>query len=160
GLYLGWRSPYIWGSEERLRGQAVWDMVDFILNGLVFILIGLQLSTILPALASRSVSSLIGLGLAISIALIVIRMVWVFADLYLRKWLAPLPIFQRSKHQVALQRLVSDTHLINRPKWKDALVVGWAGMRGVVSLAAALTLPANVPDRDLLIFLTFFVILV
>jgi CPA1 family monovalent cation:H+ antiporter len=160
GLYLGWRSPYLWGSEERLRGRAVWDMVDFLLNGLVFILIGLQLSTILPALASRSLSFLIGLGVAISVALIVVRMIWVFADLYLRKWLAPLPIFRRSANQMKLLHQASPTQSSSRPKWKDALVVGWAGMRGVVSLAAALALPANIPDRDLLIFLTFFVILV
>ncbi|HUS15440.1 MAG TPA: cation:proton antiporter, partial [Chloroflexia bacterium] len=55
GLYLGWRAPHIWGFEARLRGRAVWDMVNFTLNGLVFILIGLQLSTILPTLAGRSI---------------------------------------------------------------------------------------------------------
>lgn len=87
GLYLGWWEPYFSRSEARLRGSAVWEMVDFILNGLVFILIGLQLSTILRTLAGRSLLALIGLGLLLSLAVIMVRLVWVFLDDYL-SWLS------------------------------------------------------------------------
>jgi CPA1 family monovalent cation:H+ antiporter len=143
GVYLGWWEPYFSRSDARLRGRAVWDMVDFILNGLVFILIGLQLSTILQTLADRSLLALIGLGLLVSLVMILVRLAWVFLDAYLRWWLIRPP---RPADRA--------------PHWREALVVGWAGMRGVVSLAAALALPHTIPERDPLIFLTFIVILV
>jgi NhaP-type Na+/H+ or K+/H+ antiporter len=123
-------------------------MVDFVLNGLVFILIGLQLSLILPALGGRSLVSLIGIGLLVSLALILVRMAWVFGDTYLRWWLD-----QRRAHR-QVQRST------NSPSWRETFVAGWAGMRGVVSLAAGLALPQATPERASLIFLTFFVILV
>ena len=87
GLYLGWWEPYLSRSEARLRGRAVWEMVDFILNGLIFILIGLQLSTILYTLAGRSLIALVGLGLLVSLVVILVRLAWVFLDAYLRWWL-------------------------------------------------------------------------
>jgi CPA1 family monovalent cation:H+ antiporter len=147
GLYVGWRAPYITGSETRLSGRAVWQMVDFVLNGLVFILIGLQLSVILPALIGRSLISLVGIGLLVSLALIVVRMAWVFADSYLRWWL--------DRRKARRGQPPPDP-----PHPQETLVAGWAGMRGVVSLAAALALPATTPERASLIFLTFLVILV
>ena len=143
GLYLGWWEPYLSRSEARLRGRAVWEMVDFILNGLIFILIGLQLSTILYTLAGRSLIALVGLGLLVSLVVILVRLAWVFLDAYLRWWLVRPP---RPADRA--------------PRWRETFVVGWAGMRGVVSLAAALALPQAMPERDLLIFLTFVVILV
>jgi len=142
GLCVGSRLPYIMQSETRLRSRAVWDMVVFVLNGLVFILIGLQLSAILPALAERSLPSLVGLGLLLSLAVILVRFAWVFLDVYLPRWLSP------SRHE-------NDS----APGWREAFVVGWAGMRGVVSLATVLALPLETPHRDVLIFLTFGVIL-
>jgi CPA1 family monovalent cation:H+ antiporter len=151
GLYLGWRSPYISHSEARLRGRAVWDMVDFILNGLVFILIGLQLASIIPSIEGNSLLSLLGLGLLISLTLVLVRMVWVFGETLLQKWYWRLPFpNSKRKHGTMLGAVHS---------WKELFVVGWAGMRGVVSLAAALALPVATPERDNLIFLTFFVIL-
>jgi CPA1 family monovalent cation:H+ antiporter len=147
GLYVGWRAPYITGSETRLSGRAVWQMVDFVLNGLVFILIGLQLSVILPALIGRSLISLVGIGLLVSLALIVVRMAWVFTDSYLRWWL--------DRRKARRGQPPPDP-----PHPQETLVAGWAGMRGVVSLAAALALPATTPERASLIFLTFLVILV
>ena len=149
GLYLGWRAPYDWRSEARLRGHAVWEMVDFILNGLVFILIGLQLSTILSTLAERSLLSLIGLGLLVSIALVGVRMAWIFLDAGLHRWLGP------RFHRVRRGQTIAE----QAASWKEVFVVGWAGMRGVVSLAVVLALPQTTPERNLLIFLTFFVIL-
>ncbi|HEU5103269.1 MAG TPA: Na+/H+ antiporter, partial [Roseiflexaceae bacterium] len=143
GFYLAWWDPYFSRSDARLRGRAVWEMVDFILNGLVFILIGLQLSTILQSLADRSLIGLVGLGLLLCLAVILVRLAWVFLDISLRWWL-----FGRAR---SADRV---------PHWRETFVVGWAGMRGVVSLAAALALPATIPERELLIFLTFVVILV
>jgi monovalent cation/hydrogen antiporter len=141
GLYLGRSAPRIMGAETRVQGRAVWDMLVFVLNGLIFILIGLQLPGIVANLAAWPVAVLIGLGAAVSAAAIVIRFVWVFAT--------------------DLRRVFS------RPEaWREDVVVSWAGMRGVVSLAAALALPltdasgAPFPERDLLIFLTVCVILV
>jgi CPA1 family monovalent cation:H+ antiporter len=150
GLYLGWRAPYIWRSEARLRNQVVWEMVDFVLNGLVFILIGLQLSIILRTMAGRSLLELFGLGLAVSITLVVVRLVWLYLNTYMRVWTASI-----------------GHRLFGRPaptplpptKRREIFIVGWAGMRGVVSLAAVLALPQETPDRNVLIFLTFFVIL-
>jgi NhaP-type Na+/H+ or K+/H+ antiporter len=117
-------------------------MVVFTLNGLVFILIGLQLSSILQALSGRSLVGLIGFAALIAGVVIVVRLVWVFAARYLIWWLARL---KRRR--------------VRRPNPGEALVVGWTGMRGVVSLATALALPFGTPERDLLIFVTFCVIL-
>jgi monovalent cation/hydrogen antiporter len=120
----------------------VWDMVVFVLNGLVFILIGLQLSTILPALSGRTLLALVGLGVLLSLTVILVRLAWVFLTVY-------------------LARLIFGSPLPNdpAPQWREVFVVGWAGMRGVLSLAAALALPLATPERDLLLFLTFCVIL-
>jgi Na+/H+ antiporter len=141
GLLLGWSAPRIMSSETRLRGRAVWDMMVFVLNGLVFILIGLQLSTILGAPSSRSLLSLIGYGSLIALAVVVVRLVWLFCAAYFTWW--------------PRRRLHNDA----RPLWTRTFVVGWAGMRGVVSLATALALPLSIDGRDVLIFITFCVIL-
>jgi CPA1 family monovalent cation:H+ antiporter len=142
GLYVGWTAPGIMQSEVRLRGRAVWDMVVFVLNGLVFILIGLQLSTILGAPSGRSPLALIAYGSLIALAVIVVRLVWMFGATYITWWL------RRPAQRAGA-----------RPQWAHTFVVGWAGMRGVVSLATALALPLSIVDRDLLIFVTFCVIL-
>jgi CPA1 family monovalent cation:H+ antiporter len=142
GLYLGWTAPSIMQSDTRLRGRAVWEMMVFVLNGLVFILIGLQLSTILGALSQRSLWTMIGYGSLIALAVIVVRLIWMFGSAYVSWWL-------RGPAQRAS----------TRPHWAMTLVTGWAGMRGVVSLATALALPLSIPDRELLIFIAFCVIL-
>ena len=151
GLFFGWRSSFTWSSEARVRGRAVWEIVEFLLNGLVFILIGLQLSSILPSLVGRSMLGLIGLGLAVSVTVIVVRIAWVFGDSYLRAYLSRFRIFRRLRWwNKAIPASMS---------WRKLLVVGWSGMRGVVSLAVVLALPEGTPERNILIFLTFFVIL-
>jgi CPA1 family monovalent cation:H+ antiporter len=129
-------------SDVRLRGRAVWDMVVFVLNGLVFILIGLQLSTILGAPSGHSLLALIAYGSLVALAVIVVRLVWMFGAAYITWWL------RRSAQRADA-----------RPQWAVTFVAGWAGMRGVVSLATALALPLSIPGRDLLIFVTFCVIL-
>jgi monovalent cation/hydrogen antiporter len=148
GLCLGRRSATILTPEERVRVNAVWGMVIFLVNGLVFILIGLQLPAIMERLSDRSLGGLVGLGIVLSVTVILVRMVWVFPGTY-------------------LPRLVS-RRLRERdpsPPWQWVVVLGWAGLRGVVSLAAALALPltdaggAPFPERDLIVFLTFCVIL-
>jgi CPA1 family monovalent cation:H+ antiporter len=153
GLYLGWRSPEIVGSRVRLQAGPVWEMAVFLLNGLVFILIGLQLPEVLGFISSKSVPlrQLLWSAAAISVVVIAVRFVWVFAATYL-----PRVLFRKLRERDP------------NPPWQNVCVIAWTGMRGVVSLAAALYLPAriqdNVPGRDLIIdliiFLTFVVILV
>ena len=122
-------------------GRGVWDIVIFLINGFAFILIGLQLPGILDHLAPRSALELIALGVAISLTAIVARIVWVFPATYL-----PRRFSERLRAR--------DPY----PPPNAVFVVSWAGMRGAVSLAAALALPRDVPERELLIFLTFCVI--
>jgi monovalent cation/hydrogen antiporter len=143
GLGLGWLAPRIMDSETRVRARAVWDMVVFVLNGLVFILIGLQLSTILNSLSTQALPRLVGLSLVTAVVLIVVRLVWVYGFWGVRCWLARHKGTPSPPHDA-----------------RDTFVVGWAGMRGVVSLATALALPLSIADRDLLIFVSFAVILV
>lgn len=130
GLVVGWWEPRIMEPETRIRGRAVWDIVVFVLNGLVFILIGLQLPAILDALSDRSLPSLIGGGPLISAAVILVRFAWVFADSALSRRSG------RARHGRG-----------RAPRWPEVFVVAWVGMRGVVSLAAALALPLTTPDR-------------
>ena len=149
GVMVGRAAPRILGSDARVLGSGVWQMVVFTLNGLVFILIGLQLPTILDTLsASRTFGELASWAVIVSVTVIVVRLVWVFPGVYLPGLLSA----RVRAREVA-------------PAPRNVLIVGWAGMRGVVSLAAALALPLTVdggapfPERDLVIFLTFSVIL-
>ena len=150
GLYLGWHVPEILSFRTRLRGGPVWEMVEFILTGFVFILIGLQLPEVLGALSGHSIpiSRLVCYALLISFAVILVRILWVFPATY-------------------LPRLLS-ARLRGRdpyPSWRHVTILAWTGMRGVVSLAAAMALPLATqdgrpfPGRDLILFLTFIVIL-
>jgi CPA1 family monovalent cation:H+ antiporter len=141
GLWLGRHAPKALSSGVRLSGVAAWQILLFLVNGAVFILIGLSLPQALGRLAGRSPAELLGLGGAVAVAVIVARIVYVLGVLYVPKRLA------RRGH--------------NDPEGaaRNIGIVGWAGMRGVVSLAAALALPADFPERDLLVFLTFAVIL-
>ncbi|HEX2193997.1 MAG TPA: Na+/H+ antiporter, partial [Candidatus Limnocylindria bacterium] len=144
GLLLGRAAARVMSSDTRVLGSGVWQMVIFILHGLVFVLIGLQLPAILDSLrADRTIGELVTLAVAVSLAVILVRLVWVFPGTYLPRWLSA-GIREREPS----------------PSPRVVLIVGWAGMRGVVSLAAALALPLSVeggapfPGRDLLLFLT------
>jgi monovalent cation/hydrogen antiporter len=153
GLYLGWRMPQLVTFKTRLQAAPVWEMVEFILNGFVFILIGLQLPEVLSASAGQKfpIKQLVVDALLISLAVILIRIVWVFPAMYL-------------------------PHLINKklrrlepyPSGRQVTIIAWTGMRGVVSLAAALAIPLTLdqipghppfPGRNKILFLTFVVIL-
>jgi CPA1 family monovalent cation:H+ antiporter len=148
GLYAGRRSARAFGSRTRLQSGSVWSMVIFVINGLLFLLIGLQLPLVMESITGASPGELLGLGLAVSLAVIVARVVWVFPTAY-------------GSRMFGLT--LSNTGAL--PLWKAATVVSWAGMRGAVSLAAALALPITIsdgapfPGRSALIFLTFCVIL-
>ena len=152
GLYLTWRAPTFFSSGTRLQAEAVWAMLIFLLNGLVFILIGLQLPGILAILnttiAQRSPILLVWYAALVSLTVILVRLVWVFP-------------------QALLPRLLSRRLREHDPYpgWRTVVLIGWTGMRGAVSLAAALALPevtaqgAAFPERALGIYLTFGVIL-
>lgn len=149
GVYVGWYTPELTTVRTRLQGDAVWEIVVFLLNAALFTVVGLQLRPILDDLSGRSVASLLGAAAVVSGAVIVTRLVWVFPAAYL-----PRLLFRWIRER--------DPY----PPWQTPVVIGWAGLRGAVSLAAALALPLTVqggvafPDRALVIYLAFCVILV
>jgi Na+/H+ antiporter len=143
GLFVGWRAPRISTARMRLQGFAVWETLVFLLNALLFVMIGLQLPQILDSLSGAKTSTLIGQALVVSLAVVLTRLVW----------MNTVPYLIRALDRRPQQRL-------RRRGWRFRLIGVWAGMRGAVSLAAALALPADFPQRDLLLFLTFGVILV
>ncbi|HTU59551.1 MAG TPA: Na+/H+ antiporter [Polyangiales bacterium] len=144
GLYLSARQHHFLDARTRVFAIGTWATAMFVLNGAVFILIGLQLPIVVEDLRTSSLLDAVSFGLLISLAAIAVRLAWTFAAAFLPSLL---PARQR-------------------PDWKLVTLVGWAGMRGVVSLAAALAIPAALPDgqafpqRSLLVFVTFVVILV
>ncbi len=142
GVYMGWYTPQLTTVETRLSGNAFWEILVFLVNALLFALIGIQLHGILNRLSGHSTASLIADAALISAVVIVTRVVWVPIMTYL-----PRLLFRRIRER--------DPY----PPWQYPIVISWAGIRGAVSLAAALALPINVPGRDLIIFLTFAVIL-
>jgi Na+/H+ antiporter len=143
GLFLGRRSSRIMGSEARLAGRAVWESLVFLLTGVVFLAIGFQISSISRQMDRTTLLQLAAIGVLVSVALIAVRAVWIFA-MSLRDVLAKDP---------------------RRIRLRESIVLSWAGMRGVVSLAAALAIPISLPGnalpaRDAIIIITFTVILV
>jgi CPA1 family monovalent cation:H+ antiporter len=147
GIYMGIRGPSIIPARVRLQGFFTWDILDFIINSALFVLVGLQLRGIMQDLSGYTARQLVGWALAICGVTVLIRVAWFFTVPYLIRALDRRPS-QRERRLPARQRLV----------------VGWSGMRGAVSLAAALALPLTVdsgapfPDRELILFLTFAVI--
>jgi monovalent cation/hydrogen antiporter len=145
GVYLGWRTAELTSVQTRLQGRAVWEIVVFVLNALLFALVGLQLSRILDSLTGISTAELVTYALLITGTVIVTRIVWLPFFTHLPYWLRG----TRSRSKPLSQ----------------SFLISWAGMRGAVSLAAALAIPLTTdagsafPQRDLIIFLTFCVIL-
>lgn len=146
GLYLSWHSSALFSHQTRLQAYGSWNTAMFILNGVVFILIGLQLPMILSGIEEHSFMDLLRYAGIVSIAVIVGRIIWVYPGAFLPR----LSRKVRSSEPGVNLRLVT--------------IVAWSGMRGVVSLAAALAIPLVIegskpfPNRDLIIFLTFSVI--
>ena len=137
GLVLGRKQHSEFTAESRLTVTAVWGFIEFLMTALIFMLIGLQLRGIVERLEEYDVSSLALLGVAVSATLIISRILWVFPAVWLPR----------------LSRSVRERDPL--PPWSYPAVLSWAGMRGVVSLAAALALPAKFPGRDIIVFLAF-----
>ncbi len=150
GLYLGRESAAYLSSKVRIESEAVWNTLGFVLNGIVFLLIGLQLQTILAGIHSLTVFQAVSYGLFFSCVVILLRLLWVYPGA-----LVSFLVRRQFLHQH------EDT-----PQPRMIFVVGWTGMRGVVALAAANALPetlengAPFPERNLILFLTFCVIFV
>jgi CPA1 family monovalent cation:H+ antiporter len=141
GVYMGWYTPELTNERTRLAGDAFWDIFVFLVNTLVFILVGLQLRRIVDALSGLSTPRLTGYALLVCAAVIVTRIVWV-------------PIFAYVPRYLSRRIRENDPY----PPWQYPVIISWSGMRGAVSLVAALALPTNFPDRQLIVFLTFAVI--
>jgi monovalent cation/hydrogen antiporter len=144
GLIAGRRAPRVLSPQARLMGYGVWNIVTFTINGFAFMLIGLQLPAIARDLTAYSGAELVTWAVVISATVIVARIVWVYPATYLPR-------------RLSARIRARDPS----PDPKAVFVIAWAGMRGAVSLAAALALPLEptaFPDRALVIFLTFCVI--
>ena len=141
GIAIGWWAPGMASPAVRQQGFALWSLLTFLLNAILFVLIGLQLPSILDGLSGESPAFLLGIAAAVSGVVIGTRIVWAMVT--------PLVIraLDRRRSQVA-----------RRIGWRQRLVSAWSGMRGAVSLAAALALPPATPQRDLIVFITFAVI--
>jgi CPA1 family monovalent cation:H+ antiporter len=148
GIYLGWRAHIFASPDTRLQSFALWEILVFLLNATLFILIGLQLPVILDGLHGRTTGELLGWSALVCAAVIGTRFLWLFTVTYLIGALDRRQ--QRDRRSSARLRVVG----------------AWTGMRGAVSLAAALALPLTtdagtpLPDRDLILFITLAVIVV
>ncbi|SDC88069.1 Na+/H+ antiporter [Actinokineospora iranica] len=138
GLYLGHNATQA-GFATRLQETAVWQSLDVLLESLVFALIGLQLRTVVSD--ARPDWDLVAASAGVLLAVIVSRFVWMFPSAYVPRWLFP-HIRRREK---------------NPPGWRQITVISWAGMRGVVSLAAAAAIPLDMPGREVVVLLAFVV---
>jgi CPA1 family monovalent cation:H+ antiporter len=147
GLYLGRYGPKVVAPQTRVDAESMWRMVTFLLEGLVFILIGLELPQVLSALETHTFRSLVLDAAAVSGTAILVRLLWVFPGAYLPGWV--------------LRRLGKPEPY---PPWRNVAFTGWAGLRGGDSLVIALSVPLTVsggkpfPGRALILFLTFGVI--
>jgi CPA1 family monovalent cation:H+ antiporter len=150
GLYLSRKSSHFFSPGVRLRVWAVWDSLTFILNGLVFVLIGLQLPYVLGNIRDHNLGRLIVYAALFSAFLILLRLIWMFPGAYFANL-----IRRRLLHQD-----------VQTPRARQIFILGWTGMRGVISLAAAIALPQTFADgtvfaqRNMIIFLAFSAILV
>jgi len=147
GVYMGWYTPELTTAEVRLMGDSAWEIVTFMLNALLFILIGLQLPGILDQLDAYSTTDLLWWGVAVWLTVVLARWLWV----YPAAWL-PRRLSRRIRERDPM------------PSRAQLALIAWTGMRGGVSLAAALAIPLTTdagdpfPGRSLILFLTFVVI--
>jgi len=147
GVYLGWHTPELTTVETRLQGRAFWSIFNFLLNALLFGLVGLQLQPILDRLSGFGTAQLLAYAAAVSAVVIATRIVWVLPLTYLPRLLFP-SIRERDPY----------------PPWQQPAFVCWTGLRGAITLAAALAIPlttdagARFADRDLIVYLAFCVV--
>lgn len=143
GIWLGWRSPKLITPQTRIQAFAFWEILVFCLNAALFVLVGLQLPSIVTAVTdSYSAGQLFAYGSLIAVTIIALRFLWVWPATYIPR----------------LSKRVRENE--GEPNKSTVFLVAFTGMRGAVSLAAALAIPESVPARDLIVFLTYFVILV
>ncbi len=147
GLYLGRQATSILSPRQRMQGLAFWQVLIFILNGLLFILVGMQLHEIVRELSPSALPLLIGYAALASLTVIAIRILWVFPATYVPRLLSP-------------SLRIRDPS----PPWQNVAILAWAGARGGVSLATALAVPLTIssgapfPQRNLILFITFGII--
>jgi monovalent cation/hydrogen antiporter len=148
GLYVSWNGPLLISSATRLQGVFFWDLIIYVIEGFVFLITGLQARTVIEKATTFSLRELAVAVAVVTAIAIVARFVWVFPATYLPRWLSP-----------ALRKRDPS------PPWTWTFILSFTGVRGVVSLAAALAIPLTLangtpfPDRDLILFITFGVIL-
>jgi CPA1 family monovalent cation:H+ antiporter len=142
GVVVGWQAPRISSASMRLQGYAVWETLVFLVNALLFVLIGLQLPLIIDGLSGQSALTLIGEAAAVSLTVVLTRIGWLNTVVFIIR---------------ALDR--RDQQRARRGTWRTRLIIGWSGMRGAVSLAAALALDPKFPQRNVVQLMTFAVIL-
>ena len=149
GLYISWNGLRLISAATRLQGIFFWDFLIYMVEGMVFLITGLQARAVLTAVGGYSASELAVSGLIVSAVVIVARFVWIYPATYLPRWL-----------------IASIRRRDPSPPWQAPFALSFTGVRGIVSLAAALAIPLQIasgepfPDRNLILFLTFFVILV
>ncbi len=149
GLYISWNGLRLISAATRLQGIFFWDFLIYLVEGMVFLITGLQARAVLLGVAAYSFSDLALSALLVCAVVIVARFVWIYPATYLPRWLVP-----------------SIRHKDPAPAWTFPFAISFTGVRGIVSLAAALAIPLEIgnghefPYRDLILFLTFFVILV
>jgi monovalent cation/hydrogen antiporter len=148
GLYISWNGLRLISAATRLQGVFFWDLIIYLIEGMVFLITGLQARTLIAGIGGYSLAELSLSASVVGLAVIATRFIWIFPAVYLPRWLIP-SVRRRDPS----------------PPWQWAFIIGFTGIRGVVSLAAALAIPLTTvsgepfPQRDLIIFLTFFVIL-
>lgn len=147
GLYVSWNGPRFIAPATRLQGFFVWGLAVFLIEGIVFLLTGLQARAVVEGSGAAGWGRLLAAGLSVSLLVILVRFVWVFSATHLPRLLWP-PLRGRDP----------------APPWRYPFVIAFTGVRGVVSLAAALSIPLAIgdqpfPERDLVLFTTFCVIL-
>jgi len=153
GFFISWNAREIFTFRTRIRTRIVWDTVIFVFNGLIFILIGLQMPGIISRFKEQGFFQMFGYGLLVTSVTIAVRIIWVFVGSYS-------PVIFRRKNPVN-----AESDMEEPISWKNVLVVAWTGTRGVVSLATALALPIVLengrafPMREQILFFTFIVIL-
>lgn len=148
GLFVSWNGRLLIRSPTRLQGFFIWNLITWVIEALVFLLTGLQAHGIFASLTGDGAQRLVAAGALVSLTVIVVRFIWVYPATYLPRILIP-GLSQRDPS----------------PDWRTPFLIGFTGLRGVVSLAAALSVPIAIggepfPERDLILFATFSVILV
>ena len=149
GLYVSWNGSRLIAPATRLPGVVFWDFLTYLIEGMVFVITGLQARTLGPLFRHYSIGELTMAAVVVCVVVILTRFVWVFPGTYLPRWLVP-----------SIRRYDPS------PPWQQPFFLAFTGVRGIVSLAAALAIPFTVadgspfPDRDLILILTFAVLFV